>query len=94
MCVRLCGRCRVTTLVASRAESRVSLNVGESTAFSPAVNNWFSSWFAFFNYYVVDGAMSVCLFFRVFFLVNFPDIGTCFDVVNVQPGCSPVVLPT
>ena len=87
VCVCLCGRCRVTTLVASCVESRVSLTVGESTAFSPAANNWFSSWFAIFNYYVVDGAMLVCLFFSRFLLCQFPrhrDLLRCRSIVGVS----------
>ena len=87
VCVCLCGRCRVTTLVASRVESRVSLSVGESTAFSPAVNTWFSSWFVVFYHHVVDDALLMCVFFYGYFWVHLHGIGTCFDVVNVQPGC-------
>ena len=51
------------TVPRSRVESRVSLSVGESTAFSPAVNNWFSSWFRCFYHHVVDDALLMCVFF-------------------------------
>ena len=54
-CVCPKGRCSVTISVASCVESRVSLNVAVSTAFSPPWNQWCFSWFVFFIYCKVAG---------------------------------------
>ena len=39
-----------------------------------------------FYHHLVDNALLMCLFYGHFW-VDFHGIGTCFDVVNVQPGC-------